>query len=192
MLPVMQEENILVEAATKKDYAPKLKPIQKRVFNYHARTRLMEFKLLVNEYAKLLNVPPNYIVQDSLLEEIIKDKTGFLSNPFHKGFHKDVLDNHQFKKRFLEIADSVNMAKGWENSGGIKFSRKPVSVNEEEGKLTNENFLSFKQYVLNRFGEVAGSSMLRGLSKRFLDDVVEWEGTRQYQKDLYREFLEGS
>lgn len=192
MLHVMQEENILVEAATKKDYAPKLKPAQKRIFNFYARTKLMEFKLMVNDYAKLLNVPPNYIVQDSLLEEIIKDKTGFLSNPFQKGFHKDVLNNDQFKKQFLEMAASVNMAKGWENSGSIKFSKEHISTSEDEGKLINENFLSFKQYVLSRFGEVAGSSILRGLSKRFLDDVVEWEGTRQYQRDLYKEFLAGS
>ena len=84
------------------------------------------------------------------------------------------------------------MAKGWENVPGAKFSKDNSSINEEEVKLINEGFLSFKQYVFNRYGEVAGSSMLRGLSKRFLDDVVEWEGTRQYQQDLYKEFLAGS
>jgi ribonuclease D len=190
ILHILEEENVLIEAAFKKKYEPKLKPIQKRIFNSYAKAKLMEFKGLINSYAKLLNVPLHYIVQDSLLEEIIKDKTKFLANPFLTGFYKDVLNDDLFKKQFLEIVDSIDRNKGWVNVAKEKLSEKNVLSNTDT--VVNISFLSFKQYVINRYGEVAGTSMLKGLSKKISDGVIEWEGTPQYQRDLYNDFLASS
>ncbi len=192
VLHILQQENILIEAATKKDFEPKLKPVQKRIFNSYAKTKLMEFKMLINNYAKLLNVPLYYIVQDSVLEDIIKDKSKFLANPFVSGFHKDVLNNDLFKKQFLEIAHSINIDKGWENIAKEKISRDKSLTNYNDMGVNKESFLSFKQFIISRYGEVAGTVILKGLSKKMSDEVIEWEGTTQYQRDLYNDFLASS
>ncbi len=189
MLPVLQEENKLIELSVKKDYLPKLKGNQKRIFNSHAKTRLMEFKNLINQYAQKLNLPPHYIVQDSKLEEILKDKSDFLINPFAAGFNKDVLNNGAFKNQFLKIVHAIDTLKGWQNTGKLKLSSETISSDYTDTRLNNKNFVPFKAYISNRFGEVAGTIILKGLSKKMLDDVIIWEGTTQYQRDLYNDFL---
>jgi len=187
LLHILQEENRLVESSTKKDYEPKLKAKQKAIFNNYARKKLMEFKILINGYAKQLNVPPHYIVQDAALEEIIKDKTGFLISPFTKDFHKDVLNQDLFKKQFQEIVHAIDTGKGWKNPATKKNFTDDILINDNGSN--NKSFLTFKQHIITRYGEVAGTTMLKGLSKSFSDEVIRWEGTRQYQKDLYNDFL---
>ncbi len=189
MLHILQEENILIEAATKKDYEPKLSGKQKRIFNSYAKSKLMEFKILINYYAKLLNVPPFYIVRDGMLEEIIKDKMSFLSSPFVKGFYKDALNNDLFKKQFLEIVHAIDSNRGWENRVKEKISSAGILNNFNDSGLTNKSFLPFKQYIITRYGEVAGTSMLNGLSKIIVDGEVNWEDAKQYQRDLYKDFI---
>ena len=190
LLRVLQEENRLIESSIKKDYQPKLSGKQKAMFSHYARTKLMEFKNLVNRYAQLLNVPPYYIVPDQALEAIIKDKAGFMKGPFGKDFYKDVLKHKLFKAAFLAIVDAIDSGKGWENKATKKI-RKGEGLNSFKAP-DNESFLSFKQYIINRYGEVAGNSMLKGLSKIFSGEGISWEHTRQYQKDLYNDFLAGS
>lgn len=189
LVHVLQEENILLAAVIKKEYEPKLKGSQKKTFNPGGRATLMEFKILINSYAKGLNVPPFYIVRDSLLEKIIKDKAGFLISPFLKGFHTDVLSDALFKKQFLAIVHSIDTAKGWENLENEKRSKDNVVINYNSISVRNKSFLPFEQYLISRYGAVAGTFILRGLSKLFVDEVVNWEGTRQYQKDLYNDFI---
>lgn len=191
-LHIMQEENVLIESAVKKDFELKLKPIQKRTFNSYAKTKLMEFKTLINNYAKLLNIPLYYIVQDSVLEDIVKDKTRFLTNPFASGFYKDVVNNEIFKKQFLEIVHSINTDKGWENAGKERNSKDDTLIKYSVTGVNKENFLSFKEYIISRYGEVAGTVILKGLSKKMSDEVIEWEGTTQYQRDLYNDFQASS
>ena len=188
---VLQEENILLAAVIKKEYEPKLKANQKKTFNRDSQKTLMEFKILINSYAKLLNVPPFYIVRDSLLEKIIKDKAGFLKNPFLKGFHTDVLSDAQFTKQFLAIVHSIDTAKGWANLEKEKRSKDDVVIKYNSLRVYNKSFLPFEQYLITSYGAVTGTFILRGLSKLFLDEVVNLEGARQYQKDLYNDFITG-
>jgi ribonuclease D len=186
---VLQEENILLASSIKKDYEPKLKGSQKTAFNKYGQTTLMEFKILINSYAKLLNVPPFYIVRDSLLEKTIKDKAGFLDSPFLKGFHTDVLSNAGFKEQFLAIVHSIDTAKVLKKWEKEKIVKDVVLTNYSHRRVNNKSFLLFEQYLITRYGEVAATFMLRGLSKLFTDEVVNWEGARQYQRDLYNDFI---
>jgi ribonuclease D len=185
---VLQEENILLASSIKKDYEPRLKGSQKSSFNKYGQTTLMEFKILIDSYAKQLNVPPFYIVRDSLLEKTIKDKAGFLDSPFLKGFHTDVLRNAGFKEQFLALVHSIDTAKVLKNGKKEKIS-KDVVLTYNNRRVTNKSFLPFEQYLITRYGAVAATFMLRGLSKLFSDEVVNWEGARQYQRDLYNEFI---
>ncbi len=188
---VLQEENMLLPSSTKKDYEPRLKGSQKKTFNSYGQTTLMEFKVLIDSYAKQLNVPPFYIVRDSLLEKTIKDKAGFLDSPFLTGFHTDVLSNALFKEQFLAIVHSIDTAKVSKYREKEKISKDVVLMNQSNRRVPNKSFLPFEQYIITRYGVVAGTFMLRGLSKLFTDEGVNWEGARQYQRDLYNDFITG-
>ncbi len=189
---VLQEENMLLAAVVKKPYEPKLKASQKKIFNLRGQKTLMEFKVLIDSYAKLLNVPPFYIVRDSHLEKIIQDKTGFLKNPFSNGFHSDVLKDERFTKQFLAIVHAIDPAKGSENREREKRTKDDVAMNLNSIRIHPKNFLPFEQYVVNSYGAVSGTFILRGLSKLFSGKEINWEGARQYQKDLYNDFITSS
>ena len=190
LLHVLQNENIILESSTTEEYEPKLTGKHKKVFNTYIQGKLMEFKNLIDNYAKVLNLPPFYIVPDSILEEIVKEKSKFLENPFVKAFHKDVVEDVFFKKQFLDIVDSIDTGKGWENAGVKHFIKSDFTTNYSNKKeLRDENFLPFKQYVVEKYGEVASTVMLRGLAKMFSDEEIKWQAGRKYQKDLYKEYL---
>lgn len=192
MLSILQEENILLESSIKKDYEPRLKPTQNRIFSHYARETLMEFKSLIDRYAKQLNLPPYYIVQDSLLEELVKDKRDFLVNPFGQGFNKEVLNNAPFKKQFLDIVHSIDTDKSWQKPIKEKIRQDDNKINQHDIRSNNKSFLPFKQYIIARYGEAAGAAVLKGLSKKISNEAIDWEDTRQYQRDLYNDFLAGS
>ncbi len=192
MLHILQEEHITIEAAVKKDYVPKLNGSQNKGFNRYAKTKLMEFKMLINDYAKLLNKPPYYVVQDSVLEEILKDKTGFLKSPFIKGFYQAALDNDGFKKQFLEIVHSIDSSRGWEKPARAITNNDYSSINQRDRSLTTNCLSPFKEYIIARFGEEASTIVLKGLSKKIVDGVIQWEDATQNQRDLYNEFMSGT
>jgi len=187
LLQILIDENALMENCTKKTYEPKLTPKQKKMFTHYAREIMMEFKNLVNEYAKLLNLPLFYIVQDSLIEEIIKDPTAFLTAPFAKGFHKDAASNELFKQQFLNIVHSIDITRKRYNP---LIERADTLTNHANIKINNR-FAQFKEYIIHKYGETAGTVLLKGLSKKITDESIEWEGTREYQQDLYRDYLAG-
>ena len=108
---VLKEKNKLLEAASSKDYAPRLSDKQKKIFNKYSADKLLELKIIIDNYARHLNVPPFQIVRDSILEHIIKDPSGFLNKSFagHQ-FHKELLGNSQFKKEILTLVRSIEPA----------------------------------------------------------------------------------
>ena len=190
LLHILQEENIILESASTEEYEPKLSGKHKSGFNKYIQAKLMEFKLLIDNYAKKLNLPPFYIVPDSLLEEIVKDKRNFLDNPFMKLFHKEVANDENFKNQFLTIVESIDVDKGWENLNRRPFVKSEITSNfAKSWEQKDTVFLPFKQYIANQYGEAASTVMLRGLAKAFSADAITWEGTRQYQKGLYADYL---
>ena len=105
-------------------------------------------------------------------------------------FHKDVVKDENFKKQFLTIAESIDADKGWENLARRPFVKSDItSTYVKSWEQKDTVFLPFKQYIANQYGEGASTVMLRGLAKAFSADAITWEGTRQYQKGLYADYL---
>ena len=113
---ILHEQNIKLETAASKDYYPKLSRKQYVIFNKHCRQKLMSLKLLVDAYAQEMNLPPFKIVQDSFLEELIKDPKRYLADPMpDKKFHRKIIQNQKFRIQLLEILHSIDSTMGWEN-----------------------------------------------------------------------------
>ena len=55
--------------------------------------------------------------------------------------------------------------------------------------LADTVFPKFKQFVIDKYGEVSSVVLLRGVSKMFSLEVVDWQNAKQFQRDLFAEFL---
>lgn len=112
----LQEQNIKLESASSKDYFPKLNGRQRKTYSRYSQQKLLALKILVDEYAEEMNLPPFKIAQDSFLEEIVQDVQLFLKQPFpEKKFHHRINTNERFKKALLELVHSIDPGIGWEH-----------------------------------------------------------------------------
>ena len=187
---IMHEENLALEASTTKDYSPKLSGKQMKLFSTYSRRKLMEFKILIDMFGQQFNLPPYNIAGDTVLEEIIKDREPFLKDPFAKGFNRMAIENEKFRTAFSELVDSIDGNIPWENEKGRTVL--PENFREaKKGQLKNgdSGLLPFRAFIIGKYGEIASTVILGGLSKRMVGNVINWEGTKGYQKKLYDEFF---
>ncbi len=113
---LLHEQNIKLESASSKDYFPKLNGRQRKTYSRYSQQKLLALKILVDEYAQEMNLPPFKIVQDSFLEEIVQDAQLFLKHPFpEKKFHHRINKSQQFKTALLEIVHTIDPLIGWEH-----------------------------------------------------------------------------
>ncbi|MEO7983556.1 MAG: ribonuclease D [Bacteroidota bacterium] len=111
---ILQEQNLKLESASSKDYYPKLNDRQRRSFSRYSQQKLLALKILVDEYAKEVNLPPFKIVADSFLEEVVQNVKTYLTQPFPEDkFHYKVNTNPLFKKAFLEIVHAIDPEIAW-------------------------------------------------------------------------------
>ena len=111
----LHEQNIKLESASSKDYFPKLNGRQRKTYSRYSQQKLLALKILVDEFAEEMNLPPFKIAQDSFLEEIVQDVELFLKQPFpEKKFHHKINTNERFKKALLELLYSIDPKIEWE------------------------------------------------------------------------------
>ena len=113
---ILQEQNTKLESASSKDYFPKLNGRQRKTYSRYSQQKLLALKVLVDEHAQEMNLPPFKIVQDSFLEEIVQDVQLFLKLPFpERKFHYTINKSQRFKKALMELVHSIDPAIGWEH-----------------------------------------------------------------------------
>ena len=186
----LDEENIILASSSTTDYSPKLSSKQKKEFSVYSGQKLMAFKVLADRFGKEFNRPPHNIVGDSFLEEIIKDKEGFLRNPFSKGFSKMAVESTVFTTEFLELVQSIDASISWKNIRSFNsFTGNNRNLNFRPRNGKDPNFLAFKEYVVRKYGETATSLILGGVSERFTGEGIDWAGSKKYQEPLYQDFI---
>lgn len=112
----LNEQNLKLEMASSKDYFPKLSKKQQIIFSKNSREKLLQLKVLIDSYAQELNLPPFKIVQDSFLEELVKNTETYLEDPMpDKKFHRKLMHNEKFRKELLEILNAIDLSVGWQN-----------------------------------------------------------------------------
>ncbi len=187
---ILGVENEALQHAKSQDYEPKLNGRQKATFNPYARTVVMQFKLLIDEYARQMNISPYLLMSESVFENIIKDKRQFMQAPFTKGMHRKLLTNTAFKNAFMKIVEGIDVTKGWEKQlkhvPAIRHEAEKVSTHF---KKPDENFTAFKNFVQQKHGENAAIIMMRGMAEIFQEAVPDWSTARPFQQELYEEFL---
>lgn len=189
ILEILQEENNWLELASTEDYAPKLTGKQKLELNSQQQEKLLALKILMDTYAKQLNESPYLLVPDGVLEDIVKNKGRFLQNPFARKFHRALVKDEKFKEEFLTIVRSIKEEGASEVSSRSPHIRmKTHSSLYKKVDLLTTDFPAFKKYIIDSYGEIASVVILRGLSKMFSLEPLNWEGTRKYQEAEFRRF----
>ncbi len=190
ILEILQEENNWLELASTEDYAPKLTGKQKLELNSQQQEKLLALKILMDTYAQQLNESPYLLVPDGVLEDIVKNKTRFLQNPFARKFHRALVKDEKFKEEFLTIVRSIKEeGASEESSRPPQIRRKTHSNLFKKVDLLTTDFPAFKKHIIDSYGEIASVVILRGLSKMFSLEPLNWEGTRGYQERMFRGFM---
>lgn len=185
VLQILQEENKWLELASSEEYAPKLTGKQKAAFNAQEQEKLLALKILIDTYAKRLNESPYLLVPDGVLEDIVKNKTRFLQNPFARKFHKALLNDEKFKEEFLNIVNSIKVESSLEVPIRDSYDRKYQFSSFKKVDILTTDFPAFKKYIIDSYGEIAAVVILRGLQKIFSLQPLDWAGTRKYQEELF-------
>lgn len=189
----LDEENSILASSSTTDYSPKLSSKQKKEFSEYSAQKLLEFKLLTDRFGKVFNRPPHNIVGDAFLEEIIRDKSLFLKDPFVKGFNKMAVESASFTSAFMELVRSIDLSIPWKNKknrSSFPLANREMGFRIRNGK--DPGYLAFKEYVVRRYGDTAASLILGGVSERFTNEGIDWTGSKKYQEPLYLDFIAAS
>ncbi len=186
---MVKEENINLENVSTHNFTPKLTNKQKSTFLNNQQEKLLQLKILVDKYAKKIDLPPSSLVNDKYLEVIIRNPEIFLTNPFEKGFSKRIKNNMNFSQEFIDIVATIDTCKVIEIQPSPRIKNEnDKQFKDELKKLRDTRLISFKEYIIGLFGENACSIIFEGLSKRFSTKNINWEGAKSYQKNLYFSF----
>ena len=187
---IIQEENEILEASTTSDFIPKLSPKQIARYSKHKQEKLLALKIICDEFAEKLNIPPCDVVNDKFLEEIIDEPFKFITEPFKKGFSKRALNLEIFRSKFTEVIQTIKVV---ENIAAkeSRIIKDYISIEEREKlkALRDIRLDTFKEFIKRSFGELASTVIMEGLSKRFNKEEINWVGAKKYQIKFYRNFI---
>ncbi|MCX6304322.1 MAG: ribonuclease D [Bacteroidetes bacterium] len=186
----IREENWLLELSTTKDFAPKLSSKQLRTFSEYHQEKLLELFMVRDRIARNLNMPPYQIVSDTQLEDILKDTTTFIGNPFVKGFSRKFLSKDHYKREFLEIVCRVDDTIDW-NRPKERYvaATGPGFDKAKRDELLDLRYHPFKSEVISRYGENAAEFIIAGLSRKLSFPEIDFDEWKKYQIELYRQII---
>ncbi len=182
---MLQEENELCEKVTVTEYVVKLSSKQIAIFSpYHQQVLLQLFNVR-NEIAKIYNMPPANIVNDSVLEKIVEEKAIFLKNGFSTGFCSQLLEDTEAQQKFIDAIESIDL-----NIPNIpvKPARQPsyesFQQREVRKELAEQHCKLLHKAITEKYGVTAGEFILRGFKKNLILRPFREIELRYYQRTV--------
>ena len=134
--------------------------------------------------AKAFDVPPVHIVDLIPLENALQFKSDFLrSGEFH-GFHHKVKKSTELREEVEEIVrayDPNNLERKRERR------QRPLSFTKEEiEQIVQTKCAPFKQMAIERYGELTGEYLVRGLKKLVTTPEPDVSELKPYQLELFQ------
>jgi hypothetical protein len=139
--------------------------------------------------AKAFDVPPVHIVDLIPLEKALQFKSDFLKSGEFNSFHYKVKKDTRLRKEVEEIVRNYD-----ENNLERKRERRPRTVSftkEETEQIVQSKCIPFKQIAVERYGELTGEYLLRGLKKLITTPDPDLSELKPYQLELYNCMKEG-
>lgn len=183
LLHVLQTENKSLEAIEERSHVPKLKPYHFRLHSDAFCESLLQLLQWRDRTAKAFDVPPVHIVDLIPLEKALQFKSEFLrSGEFH-GFHHKVKKNTELREEVEEIIRAYDP-----NNLERKRERKPRPLSytkEETDHIVQTKCAPFKQLAIERYGELTGEYLVRGLKKLVTTPEPDLSELKPYQLELF-------
>jgi ribonuclease D len=189
LLFILQIENKALENIEERSHIPKLKPYHFRLHSDAFCESLLQLLQWRDRTAKVFDVPPVHIVDLIPLEKALEFKSDFLrSGEFH-GFHHKIKKNRELREQVEDIVRAFDP-----NNLERKRERKirPMSYSKEEtDQIIQSKCIPFKQKAVERYGELTGEYLVRGLKKLVTTPEPDVSELKPYQLQLYTCMKEG-
>jgi ribonuclease D len=183
LLSVLQAENKALEAIEERSHIPKLKPYHSRMHSDAFCESLLQLLQWRDRTAKAFDVPPVHIVDLIPLEKALQFQGDFLRNGEFHGFHPKVKKNPALREEVEEIVKSYDP-----NNLERKRERRPRPLSytkEETEQIIQTKCAPFKQMAVERYGELTGEYLTRGLKKLVTTPEPDLSQLKSYQRELY-------
>jgi ribonuclease D len=189
LLHVLQTENNALEHIEERSHVPKLKPYHFRLHSDAFCESLLQLLQWRDRTAKTFDVPPVHIVDLIPLEKALQFKSDFLKSGEFNSFHYKVKKDTRLRKEVEEIVRNYD-----ENNLERKRERRPRPVSftkEETEQIVQSKCIPFKQIAVERYGELTGEYLLRGLKKLITTPEPDLSELKPYQLELFNCMNEG-
>jgi ribonuclease D len=184
LIHVLQTENKALESIEERSHIPKLKPYHIRLNSDAFCESLLQLLQWRDRTAKAFDLPPVHIVDLIPLEKALQFKSDFLrSGEFH-GFHHKVKKNIELKEEVEEIVRAYDP-----NNLERKRERRPRPISytkEEIEQIVQTKCSPFKQMAIERYGELTGEYLVRGLKKLVTTPEPDLSELKPYQLELFQ------
>jgi len=190
LLFVLQTENKALESIEERSHIPKLKPYHFRLHSDAFCESLLQLLEWRDRTAKAFDVPPVHIVDLVPLEKALQFKGEFLKSGEFHGFHHKVKKNNELREEVEDIIRAYDP-----NNIERKRERKPRPLSytkEQIDQITHSKCVPFKQMAINRYGELTGEYLVRGLKKLVTTPEPDLSELKGYQLELFTCMKDGT
>ncbi|MEJ7611706.1 MAG: ribonuclease D [Ferruginibacter sp.] len=184
----IEEDNAACEAIPIADFTVKLTSRQKGTYSTYHQKALLDLFNIRNGIAMEYNMPPANICSDSVLEEILDNREGFVKAPFARGFCRRILEDESNMQKFQNFIGAVDpkIPVRQQRERALSDSTER-SVYERSEKVPDSKYGLLSDYVSARYGKIAGEYILRGFKKTIGSRNGAASGLRNYQKKIIKE-----
>jgi ribonuclease D len=189
LIHVLHTENKALESIEERSHVPKLKPYHFRLHSDAFCESLLQLLQWRDRTAKAFDVPPVHIVDLIPLEKALQFKSDFLRSGEFLGFHHKIKKNGELREEVEDIVrayDPNNLERKRERR------QRPLSFTKEETEqIIQSKCMPFKQIAVERYGELTGEYLVRGLKKLVTTPEPDLSELKAYQLQLYTCMKEG-
>ena len=132
-------------------------------------------------------MPPANIVSDSTLENIIENNKIFLAQPFKNGFCSRLLDDETNKEKFFTAIESIDESIYIFSEKKERIHNGRKQFREDAKQQVDINCRRLHEAVAEKYGNIAGEYILRGLKKSILIQPYNEIKLRDYQHKVIDE-----
>lgn len=191
---VMEEEMRLLEQVYPAQHVVQLSRAQLKKYAGPAQESLLALLRVRDDIARELRVPPNFVVQNELLESLLVHRDAFLADPFNRGFHPQVRSRAAYRTAFLDAVRTIPDELEARREASTLTREEKMALREarldREEVVMNRVLLPLEAALLARYGEEVVRFLMRGVRKTIVLPDPDYQSIRPYQWELVRPYLE--
>lgn len=193
---VFAEEMQLLEAVDPAPHVVQLTRAQVKKYAEPAQEALLSLLKVRDGIARALQLPPNFVVNNDLLESLMDQRDAFLAAPFVRGFHPKVRARQDYRKAFLDAVRAIPDEVVPRVRISTRTREEKVAFRQarldREALVMNKVMPPLEASLRARYEEEVVRFLLRGVRKTIGVPEPDYAAMRPYQWALVRPYLEAA